>query len=232
MCSLSPLGVCFAKACRALDPAPQLQIGVRERVGLAMTLLWLIPSTPAWRLTLSFDLRSIIFLRSASDPPCRAHWAKNRSQRQLPDLRMQDLHVDDRLRLGFRRRAKNPGDAFQELIAPLLDPDRTDIKVPRQLDQGLLALDRRYSDFRFECQARGSGAVVLPWSSPRSRQPCRRGAENPLIPGVQFSRAPSPRSTIDQLHMYETAPLRFGQQDLRPIDKFDVATDRDVRLGR
>jgi hypothetical protein len=42
-------------------------------------------------------------------------------QRQLPDLRMQRFHIDDRLRLGFRCRAKHPGRALQELIAPLLD---------------------------------------------------------------------------------------------------------------
>jgi hypothetical protein len=117
--------------------------------------------------------------------------AEHRSQRQLPDLRMQGLHVDDRLRLGFRRRAKNHGGAFQELIAPLLDLVLMDLKVLRQLDQGFLALDRRYSELSLEGRARGSGAVVLPRSSPRSRQSCRRGAENPLIPGVQFSQATS-----------------------------------------
>jgi hypothetical protein len=66
-----------------------------------------------------------------------------------------------------------------------------DIKVLSQLDQGLLALDRGYSHFRLEGRARGPGAVVSSWSSPRSRQSCRRGAENPLILGGQFSRATS-----------------------------------------
>jgi hypothetical protein len=42
-------------------------------------------------------------------------------QRQLSNLRMQRLHVDRRLHLGFWRRTKNPSGAFQELIAPLLD---------------------------------------------------------------------------------------------------------------
>jgi hypothetical protein len=70
----------------------------------------------------------------------------------------------------------------------LLNLDRTDIKVLRQLDQGPLALDLGYSDFRLEGRACGSGGVVLPWSSLRSRQSCRRCAENPLIPAVQFSR--------------------------------------------
>jgi hypothetical protein len=34
---------------------------------------------------------------------------------------VQRFHIDDRLRLGFRCRAKHPGRALQELIAPLLD---------------------------------------------------------------------------------------------------------------
>jgi hypothetical protein len=44
------------------------------------------------------------------------------------------------------------------LITPLLDLGRMDIEVLRQLDQGLLALDRRYSDFRLE------GRAVVRWS--------------------------------------------------------------------
>jgi hypothetical protein len=48
----------------AADPAPQLQIGVRDRARLAMTPRPLIPGTPAWRLTLNFDVRSIIVLRA------------------------------------------------------------------------------------------------------------------------------------------------------------------------
>jgi hypothetical protein len=73
----------------------------------------------------------------------------------------------------------------------LLDLGRMDIEVLRQLDQGLLALDRRYSDFRLEGRACGSSAVVSSWLSPRSRQSCRRGAENPIILAVQFSRTTS-----------------------------------------
>jgi hypothetical protein len=185
-----------------IGPAPQFQVGVRERAGLAMTLLRLIPSTPAWRLTLSFDLRSIIFLRSATDPPCRARRAKNRSQRQLPDLRMQGLHVDRRFRLGRGHGPEHACGAFKKLIAPLLDLIGVNVKILSQLDQGLLALDRRYSDLSLEGRARGSGAVVSSWSSPRSRQSCRRCAENPLIPGVQFSRA-TPIHLCSSLKMAE-----------------------------
>ena len=43
------------------------------------------------------------------------------SQRQLPDLRVQRFHIDDRLRLGFRHRAKHPGRALKKLVTPLLD---------------------------------------------------------------------------------------------------------------
>ncbi|MFT4795707.1 MAG: hypothetical protein ACI9ZM_003888 [Paracoccaceae bacterium] len=66
-----------------------------------------------------------------------------------------------------------------------------DVEILRQLDQGLLALDRGYSDLSLEGRARGSGAVVSSWSSPRSQQSCRRGAENPLILAVQFFRTTS-----------------------------------------
>jgi hypothetical protein len=103
-----------ANDCGAADPAPQLQIGVRDRARLAMTPPRLIPSTPARRLTLSFDVRSIIFLRATlahAGMRCRATGQQRRLaertgqkivlQRQLSNLRMQGLHVDDRLRLGF-----------------------------------------------------------------------------------------------------------------------------------
>ena len=46
---------------------------------------------------------------------------KIRLRRQLPDLRMQGLHVDDRLRLRFWRGPEHACGAFKTLIAPLLD---------------------------------------------------------------------------------------------------------------
>jgi hypothetical protein len=185
-----------------VDPVHQFQIGVRYRTWLEIDAAPADPQQDSLTADAQLGVAINHLLRSATDRPCRARqisrhgpWplrgrtspAEHRSQRQPPDFRMQGLHVDDRLRLGFRRRAKHPGGAFQELIAPLLNLDRTDIKVLRQLDQGPLALDLGYSDFRLEGRACGSGGVVLPWSSPRSRQSCRRCAENPLIPAVQFS---------------------------------------------
>ena len=100
----------------------------------------------AWRLTLSCAVGSIIVLRSAADPP----WPERAGQkivlqRQLSDLRMQGLHIDGRFRIGLRGFAKHPGCTLQELVAPLLDLVRMNVKILRQLDQGLLALDRGYS---------------------------------------------------------------------------------------
>jgi hypothetical protein len=95
---------------------------------------------------------------------------------------MQGCRVDDRLRLGFRRRAKNPGGAFQELIAPLLDLGRMDIEVLRQLDQGLLALDRRYSDFRLE------GRAVVPARSSRHGHLLARGNHAAVARKIHLSR--------------------------------------------
>ena len=46
---------------------------------------------------------------------------KIRLRRQLPDLRMQGLHVDDRLRLRFWRGPEHACGAFKTLITPLLD---------------------------------------------------------------------------------------------------------------
>ena len=63
-------------------------------------------------------------------------------QRQLPDLRMQGLHVDHRFRRGLRSFAEHPRRALKQLIAPLLDLVRMNVEILRQLDQRLLALDR------------------------------------------------------------------------------------------
>src|SRR6056297_1695431 len=114
----------------------------------------LIPSTVAWRLTLSLAVGSIIFLRSATDPPCRARRTKKIVlQRQLSDLRMQGLHVDHRFRLGRRSMAEDPGRTLEQLVAPLLDLVRMDVEILRQFDQRLLALDRGHRHFRLEFRA-------------------------------------------------------------------------------
>ena len=73
---------------------------------------------------------------------------------------MPGLHVDRRFQLGFRFSAKNTRRAFQQLVAPLLDLVRVEVEILCQLDQGLLALDRRHCKFSLECRA-----VVPAWSS-------------------------------------------------------------------
>jgi hypothetical protein len=103
---------------------------------------------------------SIIFLRSATDPPSRARRTKIVLQRQLSDLRMQGLYIDGRFRIGFRGFAEHPGRTLKKLIAPLLDLVRVDVELLHQLDHGLLTLDRSYRGLCRECRA-----VVPAWSS-------------------------------------------------------------------
>ena len=138
-----------ANDCGAADPWPQLQIGVRDRARLAMTPPPLMPGTPVWRLTLSFDVRSIIVLRATlthrgmrrratgqqtrlaeragyrrSDGGPRVAAKAVRSvmrQRQIPNFRMQRLHVDRRVRIRPGRGPEHACGAFKTLIAPLLD---------------------------------------------------------------------------------------------------------------
>lgn len=112
-------------------------------------------------------------------------------QRQLPDLRMKRLHVDQgggslRLRLG----PEYAGGPVKELAAPLRDLVGVDIELLRQIGQRLLAHDGRQRDLRLESRA------VVPAHTSRhirscSRQSCRVQAENPPIPAVQISRARS-----------------------------------------
>jgi hypothetical protein len=84
-------------------------------------------------------------------------------QRQLSDLGMQRLHVDHRHQFSLRSIAEYPGRAFQQLVTPLLDLIRMDVKVLRQLDQSSFTLDSGYSYFRLEGRAVLPRAVVLSW---------------------------------------------------------------------
>jgi hypothetical protein len=79
---------------------------------------------------------------------------------------MQRLHVDHRRLISLRGIAEYPGRAFQQLVTPLLNLVRMDVKVPRQLDQSLFTLDCGYSYFRLEGRAVSPRAVVLSWSCP------------------------------------------------------------------
>ena len=58
----------------------------------------------------------------------------------------------------------------------------------------------------------GSGAVVSQWSSARSRQSCRRCAENPLISPVQICRTTSVQPASP---MRRDDPLRTPRQTSR-----------------
>jgi hypothetical protein len=58
---------------------------------------------------------------------------------------MQRLHVDRWRQISLRGIAKNACRAFQQLVTPLLDLVRMDVKILRQLNQSSLTLDCRYS---------------------------------------------------------------------------------------
>jgi hypothetical protein len=60
----------------------------------------------------------------------------------------------------FGTSPKIPGRALKKLITPLLDLVGMEVEILRQLDQGLLALDRGHRHFRLECRA-----VIQAWSS-------------------------------------------------------------------
>ena len=86
----------------------------------------------AWWLTLNLAVGSIIFLRSATDPPRpKRAGQKIVLQRQLSDLGMRGLHVDCWFGLCLRGFAENPGRAFKQLIAPLFDLVQPNPKVRR-----------------------------------------------------------------------------------------------------
>lgn len=109
-------------------------------------------------------------------------------QRQLPDLLMQALHVNDGLGwTGYGLGAKHTDSPLQQLVASLLDLIGVDIKLLCQIRKRFLTLDRSQCCHRLE----GRG-VVLAYSSRHGCSCSQRimhhcQAENPLIPGVQFS---------------------------------------------
>src|SRR6056297_1714253 len=163
-------------------------------------LLRLIPSTTAWRLTLSFAVGSIIFLRSATDPPCRARRTKNRSPTSAPRswrARSSRRSPVPAPPSGCRR---IPRSALEQLIAPLLDLVRVHIEILRQFDQRLLALDRGHRHFRLECRAvvpawsscHGlllARSIMLPWREKNHLSRLLRFPEPPLKPSGEHVRS-------------------------------------------
>lgn len=57
-------------------------------------------------------------------------------QRQTSNLRMRGLHFDHRLRRGLQAVTEHSGCALKQLLAPVLDLVRMDVKILRQIDQG------------------------------------------------------------------------------------------------
>jgi hypothetical protein len=80
---------------------------------------------------------------------------------------MQCLYVNHRCQFSLRGLAEYPGRAFQQLITPLLDLVRMDVKLLCNLNQSSFTLDCGYSYFRLEGRAVSPRAVVSSWSSPR-----------------------------------------------------------------
>ena len=66
---------------------------------------------------------------------CVARRTKIILQRQLPELRMQCLHVDLGLGAAFRGFAEYAGRTFHELVSPLYDLVRVQVEILRKLDQ-------------------------------------------------------------------------------------------------
>jgi hypothetical protein len=173
-----------------------------------MTLPRLIPSTMAWRLTLSFDVRSIIFLRSTlthagmccratGQQTCLAERAgqKIMSQRQLPDLGMKGRRVDGWFRIRLGRGPEHACGAFKKLITPLLDLIGAPIKVLSQLDQGLFPLDRSNGHLCLECR------TVIP----------ARSSRHGLLPARGNHAAVARKIHLSQLFRFPERPLtRLG----------------------
>lgn len=76
---------------------------------------------------------------------------------------MQRLHVEQGSRFHLWRFPEQARGALQQLVAPLLDLVRMNVKVLGQPDRGLLPLDRRHSYLRLEGRAVAPRADV--WSS-------------------------------------------------------------------
>jgi len=91
---------------------------------------------------------------------------------------------------GRDARAKDPGRPIKKLRLPLCDLVGVDIKLLRQFDQCLRALDRRQGYFRLEAGLwfRRARLVIV---APVLGILCQVQGRIPLIPSVRFFRASS-----------------------------------------
>ncbi len=117
-------------------------------------LLRLIPSSRACRASGKPCERSIIVLRSATAPPCRALRTKNRSPASVrQSWRGASLRRSPVPQLRCAPAAEYAGRSLQKLRAPCRDLVRANIKQLRQLRQRFLPLHRSQRYLRLKCRA-------------------------------------------------------------------------------
>ena len=87
----------------------------------------------ACRLTLSFAEGPIIFCARQQARFAERAGQKIVLQRQLSDLGMQRLHVDQRRQISLRDIAKHTCRAFKQLVTPLLDLVRLSVFACKHL---------------------------------------------------------------------------------------------------
>jgi hypothetical protein len=107
-------------------------------------------------------------------------------ERQLPDLRVQRLHVHSRGRLDLCVKAKDARGTFQKLGAPLRDLAAMHIELLSEFDQRLLALDDRQCHLALKAGLwfrRSRLAIVISSLSAS----CRCRADNPRNAPAQVS---------------------------------------------
>lgn len=168
----------------------RIKVGGRNRMGQIMDAARLTPSTRACRSVADRARDRSSHCAQKASLAGRAR-RKIILQRQLPDLRMQCLHIDrGHGSLGLRLGTEDTGGPFKKLAALLRHLVGVNIELLGQFSQRLLAPDRRQRDLRLESRA------MVPAQASRhirscSRQSCRVQAENPPAPDVQISRASS-----------------------------------------
>jgi len=136
-----------------VDPVHQLQIGVRCRAGLVADAAPADPKSNG--LTADAQRRGRIdhFPALGNRPALPSAPDKNRS----PASVLRPSHAGSSHRWSAPARPsgphRTPGRPLKQLVSPLLDPVGMDVEFLRQLDHGLLALDRGYRHLRPESRA-------------------------------------------------------------------------------